>query len=56
MGGENRREIVPRALYSPPPPPLLNKVATARRGISSNATPLVLNEFMYSIGCEHAPG
>ena len=57
MGGENRREIVPRVLsLSPPPHPLLNKVASARRGISSNATPLVLNEFMYSIGCEHAPG
>ena len=51
MGGENRREIVP-----PTPHPLLNKVASARRGISSNATPLVRNEFMYSIGCEHAPG
>ena len=47
MGGENRRKIVPRAV-SPPPHPLLNKVASA--------TPLVLNEFMYSIGCEHAPG
>ena len=58
MGGENRREIVPRALSRafPPPHPLLNKVASARRGISSNATPLVLNEFMYSIGCKHAPG
>ena len=47
MGGENRRKIVPRAVSSPPPHPLLNKVASA--------TPLVLNEFMYSIGCEHAP-
>ena len=57
MGEENRREIVPRALSPHPPPhPLLNKVASARKGISSNATPLVLNEFMYSIGCEHAPG
>ena len=57
MGGENRREIVPRALSQPPPPhSLLNEFASARRGISSNATPLVLNEFMYSIGCEHAPG
>ena len=55
MGGENRREIVPRAL-SPPPHPLLNEVASARRGISSNAASLVLNEFRYSIGCEHAPG
>ena len=55
MGEENWREIVPRAL-SLPSYPLLNKVASARRGISSNATPLVLNEFMYSIGCEHAPG
>ena len=54
MGGENRREIVPRAVSSTHP--LLNKVASARRGISSNETPLVLNEFMYSIGCEHAPG
>ena len=45
MGGENRRKIVPRAVS---PHPLLNKVASA--------TPLVLNEFMYSIGCEHAPG
>ena len=54
MGGENRREIVPRALSSPSPSPLLNKVASA--GISSNGTPLVLNECMYSIGCEHAPG
>ena len=56
MGGENRREIVPRVLSLSAPHPLLNKVASARRGISSNATPLVLNEFMYSIGCEHAPG
>ena len=57
MGGENRREIVP-ARFLPPPPPhrLLNKVASAGRGISSNAASLVLNEFMYSIGCEHAPG
>ena len=55
MGEENWREIVPRAL-SLPSYPLLNKVASARRGISSNATPLVLNEFMYSIGCKHAPG
>ena len=37
MGGENRREIVPRALSSPP------QYASARRGTSSNATPLVLN-------------
>ena len=36
--------------------PPLNKVASARRGTSSNATPLVLDEFMYSMGCEHAPG
>ena len=56
MGGENRREIVPARFLSPPPHPLLNKVAFARRRISSNATPLVRNEFMYSIGCEHAPG
>ena len=56
MGGENRRENVPRALSPPLPHPLLNKVASARRGISSNATPLVLDEFMYSIGCEHSPG
>ena len=58
MGGENRQEIVPRALSLPPsaPHPLLNKGACARRGISSNGTPLLLNEFMYSIGCEHAPG
>ena len=48
MGGESRRKIVPRAGSPPPPHPLLNKVASA--------TPLVLNEFMYSIGCEHAPG
>ena len=34
MGGENRREIVPRALSSPP------QYASARRGTSSNATPL----------------
>ena len=32
MGGENRREIVPRALSSPP------QYASARRGTSSNAT------------------
>ena len=59
MGGENRREIVPpppNALSLPHPYPLLNKVASARRGISLNATPLVRNEFMYSMGCEHAPG
>ena len=57
MGEENWREIVP-APFLPPPPPhlLLNKVASAGRGISSNATPLVLNDFMYSIGSEHAPG
>ena len=50
MGGENRREIVPRAVSCPPPlpHPFLNKVASS--------TPLVLNEFMYSKGCEHAPG
>ena len=56
MGGENRREIVPPALSPPSSYPLLNKVASARRGISSNGTPLVLNEFMYSISCEYAPG
>ena len=41
MGGENGREIVPRAVSPPPPPPphpLLNKVASA--------TPLVLNEYL----------
>ena len=56
MGGVKRREIVPRALSPPPPDPLLNKVASARRRFSLNATPLGLNEFMCSIGCEHAPG
>ena len=34
MGGENRREIVPRTLSSPP------QYVSARRGTSSNATPL----------------
>ena len=58
MGRENR-QAGNRPTRAPPPPisrPLLNKAASARRGTSSNATPLVLNEFMYGVGCEHALG
>ena len=56
MGGENRREIVPRALSSLPPAPSSIKVPL--RGEESVQTQRLwrLMNLCIAIGCEHAPG